>query len=146
MLSYRDTVKPCKGEFHIDVYKEGKLVEEISDHNLVVDVARGRLAELAAGLSNAYITQIGCGSGSAPEGAEDTALTDQQLFPLTSATVEERDAKFSFTIDNSQANGMAIHEFGLFCSDGLMFTHRVRDGVIEKKSDIQLKGYWILHF
>lgn len=146
MLSYKDTVKPCKGEFRIDVIKDGKLVEEISDHNLVVDVARQRLAELAAGTSDKFITQIGCGSGSTPEGAEDTALQDQQLFPLTGVTVEERDAKFSFIIDNSQANGMAIHEFGLFCSDGLMFTHRVRDGVIEKKSDIQLKGYWILHF
>ena len=146
MLSYRDTVKPCKGEFHIDVVKGGKVVEEISDHNLVVDVARQRLAELSAGTSTAYITQIGCGSGSAPEAAEDTELVEQQLFPLTGVTVEERDAKFSFTIDNSQANGLAIREFGLFCSDGLMFTHRVRDGVIEKKSDIQLKGCWILHF
>lgn len=146
MLSYSDTVKPCKGEFHIDVYKEGVLVEEIKDHNLVVDVARGRLAELSAGTSNAYITQVGCGSGSAPEEAEDTSLTEQQLFPLTAVSVDGRDAKFNFTIDNSQANGLAIREFGLFCSDGLMFTHRVRDGVIEKKSDIQLKGYWILHF
>ena len=50
MLSYKDTVKPCKGEFHIDIYKDGKLTEEISDHNLVVDVARQRLAELAAGI------------------------------------------------------------------------------------------------
>jgi len=27
-----------------------------------------------------------------------------------------------------------------------MFSHRVRTGLIEKEDDIQIKGYWILHF
>ena len=68
------------------------------------------------------------------------------LFPLDKASVTGRDARFDFSIDNTQANGLKIHEFGLFCKDGMMFSHRVRKGIIEKEDDIQIRGYWILHF
>lgn len=145
-MVFRDSTKPCRGDFHLAVYKDGEIIDRIDDHNLVVDAGRIRLAELAAGKSSACITKIGVGSGSTAEAADDTELEGQQLFPLTSATVDGRDARFDFLIDNSQANGLKIHEFGLFCADGTMFSHRVRTGLIEKEDDIQIKGYWILHF
>lgn len=145
-MVFQDSTKPCRGDFHLAVYKDGKIISRINDHNLVVDAGRIRLAELAAGKSSACITKIGVGSGSTAEAADDTELEGQQLFPLTSATVDGRDARFDFLIDNSQANGLKIHEFGLFCADGTMFSHRVRTGLIEKEDDIQIKGYWILHF
>ncbi len=145
-MVFQDSTKPCRGDFHLAVYKDGKIIDRIDDHNLVVDAGRIRLAELAAGKSGSCITKIGVGSGSTAEAADDTELEGQQLFPLTSATVDGRDARFDFLIDNSQANGLKIHEFGLFCADGTMFSHRVRTGLIEKEDDIQIKGYWILHF
>ena len=145
-MVFQDSTKPCRGDFHLAVYKDGKIIDRIDDHNLVVDAGRIRLAELAAGKSGSCITKIGVGSGSTAEAADDTELEGQQLFPLTSATVDGRDAGFDFLIDNSQANGLKIHEFGLFCADGTMFSHRVRTGLIEKEDDIQIKGYWILHF
>lgn len=145
-MVFQDSTKPCKGDFHLAVYKGGKIIDRIDDHNLVVDAGRIRLAELAAGKSGSCITKIGVGSGSVQETATDTELVEQQLFPLTSASVDGRDARFDFLIDNSQANGLKIHEFGLFCADGTMFSHRVRTGLIEKEDDIQIKGYWILHF
>lgn len=145
-MVFQDSTKPCRGDFHLAVYKDGKIIDRIDDHNLVVDAGRIRLAELAAGKSSACITKIGVGSGSTAEAADDTELEGQQLFPLTSASVDGRDARFDFLIDNSQANGLKIHEFGLFCADGTMFSHRVRTGLIEKEDDIQIKGYWILHF
>lgn len=145
-MVFQDSTKPCRGDFHLAVYKDGEIIDHIDDHNLVVDAGRIRLAELAAGKSSACITKIGVGSGSTAEAADDTELEGQQLFPLTSATVDGRDARFDFLIDNSQANGLKIHEFGLFCADGTMFSHRVRTGLIEKEDDIQIKGYWILHF
>lgn len=145
-MVFQDSTKPCRGDFHLAVYKDGKIIDRVDDHNLVVDAGRIRLAELAAGKSSACITKIGVGSGSTAEAADDTELEGQQLFPLTSATVDGRDARFDFLIDNSQANGLKIHEFGLFCADGTMFSHRVRTGLIEKEDDIQIKGYWILHF
>ena len=138
--------KPCKGEFHIDVFKDGRCVDSYGDHNLVVESGRIRLAELAAGKSSAYITQIGIGEGSTTEKDTDTALENQMLFPLNDASVTDRDARVDFSIDNTQGNGLKIHEFGLFCADGTMFSHRVRKGAIEKENDITIKGYWILHF
>ena len=145
-MVFQDSTKPCRGDFHLAVYKDGKIIDRIDDHNRVVDAGRIRLAELAAGKSGSCITRIGVGSGSAQEAATDTELAEQQLFPLASASVDGRDARFDFLIDNSQANGLKIHEFGLFCADGTMFSHRVRTGLIEKEDDIQIKGYWILHF
>ena len=147
MLQFQDTVEPCKGEFHIDVLKNGRIVKTISDHNMVVDVGRIRLAELAAGTkANQHITQIGLGSGSETEDASDISLTNQTLLPLSGVTVTGRDVRFDFFVDTDQANRLQVHEFGLFCADNTMFSHRVRSGVIEKENDIQLKGYWILHF
>ena len=146
MESFVDMAKPCKGEFHIDVFKDGRCVDSYGDHNLVVESGRIRLAELAAGKSSAYITQIGIGEGSTTEKDTDTALENQMLFPLNDASVTDRDARVDFSIDNTQGNGLKIHEFGLFCADGTMFSHRVRKGAIEKENDITIKGYWILHF
>ena len=152
MLCFEDRTS-CRGEFHVEVLRHGKVVDAFGDHNLVVNSGRVRLAELAAGKSDRYITQIGVGSGAEAEAEEDTSLENQHLFPLASTSVNGRDARFDFVIGENDANGLAIREFGLFCSDGAMFTHRVRrraqtgePRVIEKENDIELHGYWILHF
>ena len=87
------------------------------------------------------------------EDEADTELAEQQLFELTETSVDGRDAKFEFVIGEDEANGLDIREFGLFCADGTMFSHRVRRNeetgkvsVIGKDVDIELRGYWILHF
>ena len=152
-IAFEDTPKVCRGEFCIEVRRNGQIVDEYSDHNLVVNVGRERLANLAAGLSDKYITQIGVGTGTNIEDEDDTELEEQALFPLSNVSVDGRDAKFEFIIGESDANGMAITEFGLFCADDTMFSHRVRRnedtgkiGVIDKMDDLELRGYWILHF
>lgn len=152
-LVFEDAPQRVKGEFHIEVRRKGKIVDEFHDHNLVVETGRIRLANLAAGLSDKYITQIGVGSGKEIEDEADTELTEQQLFPLTGVSVDGRDAKFEFIIGPEEANGLSIREFGLFCGDDTMFSHRVRRnedtmkvGTIDKGEDIEIRGYWILHF
>lgn len=152
-MAFEDRPGACRGEFHIEVRRKGTLIDEFHDHNLVVDAGRTRLAELAAGKSDKFITHIGVGSGGEMEDESDTALTDQQLFEITEASVDGRDAKFEFIIGEDQANGLDIREFGLFCADGTMFSHRVRRSeetgkvsVIGKDFDIEIHGYWILHF
>ena len=156
-LIFQDTPESVRGEFGLQVLKNGKPVEEIADHNLVVHTGRVRLAELAAGLSGAHISYIGIGSGTEKEKESDTGLTEQQLFAIKKASVTGRDARFDFEIGESQANGLSIREFGLFCTDKTMFSHRVRIRVneetheekvltIDKDMDIKIVGYWILHF
>ena len=145
MLAFED-IQQCRGEYHIEIRRDGMVIEPFGDPNLVVNSGRVRLAELASGKSDRYITQIGLGTGSAAEAEEDAELENQMLFPLSAVSVDGRDARFDFVIGENDANGLAIREFGLFCSDNTMFTHRVRRGVIEKENDIELHGYWILHF
>ena len=155
-LKFDDENEKVKGEFALRIYKCGKLINEVADHNLVVESGRIRLAELAAGKSNAYITYLGVGSGTDIESPNDTNLQEQILLPIKQVSVNGCDAKFEFEINTAQANGLSIREFALFCSDGTMFSHRVRtvtaeDGMIkvltiDKEADIRIEGYWILHF
>ena len=153
MFIFHDKPENLHGEFCINIFRDGEIVERIEECNLIVNSGRVRLAELAAGKSSAYITQIGVGSGSNIENEDDTQLEEQQLFPLKTITVEGRDAKFEFELGINDANGLSIREFALFCSDNVMFSHKVRINpdtgkarTIEKESDIQITGYWIIHF
>lgn len=154
---FHDTPGECRGEIALKIFRKGRLEKEYADHNLVVNSGRERLAQLAAGKSGAHIAYIGAGSGTTKEAPGDTSLTGQQLFAIKSATVTGRDARFDFEIGETQANGLSIREFGLFCTDKTMFSHRVRIFVdeetheervltIDKDSDIKIVGYWVLHF
>lgn len=149
-MKLEDKTYPVTGEIHLEICRDKKIISQIDDHNLVVDVGRKRLAALAAGkvgsYTESYITHIGLGTGSTEESINDTKLENQQLFPLTSVEINGRDVQCNFFISNQEAVGLSIRELGLFCTDGTMFSHRVRQGVIEKYEDIELKGYWILHF
>ena len=149
-MKLEDKTFSVTGEIHLEVCRDKKIINQIDDHNLVVDAGRKRLAALAAGkvgsYTESYISHIGLGSGSTEESINDTKLENQQLFPLTSVEINGRDVQCNFFISNQEAVGLSIRELGLFCTDGTMFSHRVRQGVIEKYEDIELKGYWILHF
>ena len=152
MMEFQEHIEALRGEFALRVFKRGELIEQYADHNLIVNSGRERLAELAAGLSSKFITQLGIGTGTSTEAEDDTELENQQLFALTNATTDGRDAKFDFVIKPEEANGLKITEFALFCSDNTMFSHRVRKTQsgevrgIEKENDIQIEGYWIIHF
>ena len=149
-MRFNDTTPKVTGEIHLEVCRNNKIIDVFDDHNLVVDAGRKRLAALAVGkitnYTESYISHIGLGSGSTDETVNDTVLENQQLFPLTNVEVNGRDVQCDFFIANNEAIGLSIHELGLFCSDGTMFSHRVRQGVIEKYDDIELRGYWKLHF
>ena len=152
MLKFDEALKAVKGDFKIKVFKAGKLIDEFADHNLIVNSGRVRLAELASGKSSAFIAKLGVGTGRAEEAEDDEELENQVLLPLVNSEVDGRDARFDFVIKPEECCGMKITEFALFCADDVMFSHRVRrssDGEvrgIEKEDDIQIEGYWVVHF
>lgn len=135
-----------KGAFTVNVYKRGHLVAIYADHNLVVNTGRKRFAELIAGKSSNCIAKIGVGTGTSTEQLSDTSLRDQQLFDITSSSIDGSDAVFNWTITTEQANGLDISEFGLFTRDDVMVTHRVRTRAIGKDRDIELTGEYRLSF
>ena len=134
------------GHIYYVVRKAGKVIETYDNHNLIVTSGRQRMAELITGLSNSNITHIGIGTGTAAAEISDTGLQDQVLVPITSATAENKVARFNFYIDTETANGMQISEFGLFAGDGTLFSHRVRNGIIAKENDVEIEGYWEILF
>ena len=146
MTVLRDKPVEFAGVICFDVVKNGEVIKHYEDHNLLVTLGRQRMAELLAGISTSYVTQVGVGTNNTAATIDDTGLTDAVLRPVTSATADGKVARFNFFIDTKTANGLKICEFGLFCADGTMFSHRTRTGIIEKANDIEINGYWEIRF
>lgn len=145
-VALREAPMEVHGAISFDVVKKGKVISHYENHNLITTLGRQRMAELLAGLSTGCVTHVGVGTGSTAATVDDTGLTDAVLTPVTSATADGKVARFNFVIDTKTANGLKICEFGLFCSDGAMFSHRTRTGIIEKANDIEINGYWEIRF
>ena len=136
------------GSLHYVAKKSGKVIETFDDHNLVVDAARELIASIMTGQTETSITKIGVGTGITTESVKDISLKDCVYIPLTTRSTTGKTARFDFIIGKDQANGLNIHEFGLFAENGTMFSHRVRDKDkdLVKADDLELSGYWEIDF
>ncbi len=137
-----------EGYLNLRVYRGNMLLSVTREKNLITDAARPRIRLLcSAPCENLHITHVGVGDGSAPAKAEDTGLSNAVLVAVSSVTnPDAHTARFGFIIPPDTANGLAIREFGLFCGDGMLFSKRVRERVIEKDPDVSVFGYWDIHF
>lgn len=135
------------GILELNVYRGGELIDGFRDENLIVNGARDMLARLIAGdESGEAVTRIGFGSGSSPASPDDTSLTGAYVRDLTGHSYPEAgQVRFSFSLATSEANGIAIREFGLITASGQLFSRKVR-GVIEKNDDISFQGSWTIIF
>lgn len=142
-----DNIKP-RGVFTLNVFKNGELIEQYTDNNLVVDSGRNAAAECIGGTNQAnnVIDTIAFGTNGATPAGGDTTITgafektvDGITYPSTGA------AAVAFTLDNSENNGMDIAEFGLKTVGGTLFSRKTR-AVITKTVDIRLEGTWTIYF
>lgn len=145
MIQIEDRTRDLRGAVHLDVYKDGKLIESETDHNLIVTVGRTQLAKLLGGGYTGHITKIGVGTGSAAATDTDKGLTGGVLIDIGKVEYDTAKVRFNFEVGTNQANGIPISEFGLFFADGTMFSHRVRKSVIGKENDIKISGYWDIY-
>ena len=149
-VAIHDTVSP-RGTLHYRVYRyktdgSRELIEDVTDHNLVVNAGRNLLARLVCGDTTEHVTQIGVGVASAAAQLSDT-LTDQwKLFALTSHEVDGNNVIFHWHLTRQQANNMDITEFALVSNADVMMTHQVRGRVIGKEADLEIEGTYTLHF
>lgn len=145
-LNFRDSLA-MTGDFEIWVFKNGVEIEHYREHNMIMASARDALARLIGGDgSGKVITQIGVGVNQDGPAPEDEKLTDAYVKNVSGCDYPATgEARFSFVIGAGEANGMAIREFGLLCSDGTLFARRTR-GVIEKADDIEIAGAWTIKF
>jgi hypothetical protein len=147
-IKFVDRAKPMRGEFRIKIYRKGELVETYTDHNLIVNGAKAAIAAMFAGQGqDKFVASIGFGtSGNVPV-PEDTALTAAFVKPVTSVSFPEPgQAEVSWNLLTTEANGMAIMEFGLLLADGTLFARKTRALPFNKDSDFALEGQWKIIF
>ncbi len=138
-----------RGEFSLVVRnKKGKIIERYFDKNLIVNLAKTSLAHLLGeGGITKNITTIAFGTnGTAPD-VSDTAITGAVTKSIAGSISypEFNSVLFGYTLALSEANGLAIAEFGLLSADGTLFARKTR-AVINKTSDIQFTGTWKIIF
>lgn len=149
MFNFIDNLYRPEGIFRLDIFRKGELIEQYEDNNLVVDVSKQQLAHLVGGdVTSRSITKIGFGTGGTAPVVGNTGLTagfyskalGAVSYPATNAV------QFAFSLGTTEANGMAIIEFGLFCANDVLFARKTRSGSILKDTDLTLSGSWRLNF
>jgi hypothetical protein len=141
----KDTIQ-LRGAVCIDVYENGVLIERIEDNNLVVDLGRENVAKLVGGIAGgAAVTQIAVGDNGVPAVVADNAITNQFAKPVVSVTQPAPNkVMFNYDIDNTEANGLTIREFGLLNANGVLVARKVPSAEIVKTNAIRLVGSWTL--
>ncbi|MQP64710.1 hypothetical protein GE253_05050 [Niveispirillum sp. SYP-B3756] len=137
-----------QGALILRIRRGGVLVEEQKEPNMIMDVAKDALSRLIAGDgAGKAVTAIGFGIGGVPPTPADQSLTSPYTKTLSGHTYPARgQVRFEWALSTGEANGMAIREFGLVTSDGLLFARKVRAAAIEKADDISLDGSWTIIF
>jgi hypothetical protein len=139
-----------QGVLHYKIFKNGILIEEVEEKNLIVTAGRTQMAHLLAGdLTGKQIAKILFGTNGVAPTLADTKITNPYtksisdfLYPASGQV------QFNWSLGALEANGKAILEFGLICTDTTLFSRRVRESgkPINKESDISLEGNWTIIF
>jgi hypothetical protein len=153
------------------VRKDGKIIEQYEDHNLIVNNAKLLMAHLIGGdTTGTFITNIAFGTNGTPPTTDDTTITNAFSKPVSKVSypgflTEEIDVgpvfglpyelivewvgykvQFDWELRTSEDNGQAISEFGLLSGNQTLFNRKTRDNPIPKASDISIEGSWIITF
>jgi hypothetical protein len=164
---FKDTLdRPVRGEFFArGLNRAGEVVFTFEDNNMIVTASKETLAYLVGGDSTGKsITNIAFGnSDSTPAPDNDSVggiVTDTlttganmsgstmvaYLKSLTSHSYPQAgQVQFSWVLDFGEANGLAIQDYGLICSDLTLFARKTR-GVITKGGDLYMDGTWTIIF
>lgn len=143
-----ESLSKLKGRFEMFVSDlSGNIIEHYIDENLVVNGGRTTVMLLLGSASSAkQLTKLSVGTNGTPPVGTDTAITGaftKNLGTVSYPTISS--VKFDWTLGAGEANGIAISEFGLLCTDNTLFARKVRE-VINKNSDIILTGNWTISF
>lgn len=142
---------PVQGVLAYRVRRRGVVVEVVLEDNMVMNLPRITLAQLMAGdgPAPAAINRIGFGTDGTASDGDELVLTTPFIKALgghsyPAGTVGK--VEFAWSLGPTEANGTAIREFGLICTDDTLFSRRTRAGAIEKDQDVDLEGTWTILF
>jgi hypothetical protein len=139
---------PLKGTLRYRVFKNGVPVERFESSNLIVNGARIQMAHLIAGdVTGRSIAFISVGTNGDAPTVSDTEITEDFTKAVDGFEYPANgQVQVNWKLLVSEANGMAIREFGLLTKDGALFARRIRANPIYKESDISIEGEWIIIF
>jgi hypothetical protein len=147
-VKFNDDVGRPRGEFILNVFRGGELIEQYRDANLVVDSSKPTLAKLLGGtVANNSVTQIAFGTSGTSPAPGNTSITSPYQKAIDTVTYPaSNQVSFNFSLGTGEANGMGILEFGLLTTAGALFARKVRTSALNKDTDLTLSGSWIISF
>jgi hypothetical protein len=136
----------ASGQFKVDVFEGEKLKYSVIENNLVVTLGKTNLTKLLGGdAAGKKVEKISVGTNNTGTLVGDTAITGAFTKALLSVSYPSaQSVQFNFEIENGEANGMTIREFGLLNTDNVLFARKVRGTDIVKTSAIRLVGSWTI--
>jgi hypothetical protein len=145
-LRFEEAKPPMRGCFNMRVFRNGMLIEEYRESNLIVTGARTAVARHLMGeCEGGHIAKIAFGtSGNIPT-PDDTAITNALIKPLLGTSlISPTQVEFKWILHKDEGNGKKIIEFGLLCENETLFARKVRSEAIPKEADFHLEGEWII--
>lgn len=134
----------AQGCFRLKIYKSDELIEEYEDNNLVVDVGKHLVCQLLGGGSTDAITQVQAGTNGTATTQGDTTITNPYTKAISTVSYPQlNQVQYDWILTAGEANGMAITEFGLVTSGGVLFARKVRTA-INKVSPMVIVGSWLI--
>ncbi len=144
-MKSRETIS-MRGVFTLTISNKGKVIETFTESNLVVNSGLTLMSHLIAG-DVTPVTKIGFGTSGQAAVNTDTSLTNPVIKDISSSNYPQPGhVQFNWTLDESEANGMNIFEFGLFTAGNTLFSRKVREQAIVKTADMSLAGSWTVIF
>jgi len=136
--------KNIRGEVKLWIYRNGTLIDFFEGQNLVVTLGKTNVAKLLGGdAAGKKIEKVSVGTNSTAATVADNTITGAFTKAIDSVTYPDaQSVMYHFDIDNSEANGMTIYEFGLLNTDNVLSARKVRDTPIIKTNAIRIVGTW----
>jgi len=124
-----------------------ELIEDWEGPNLVVDTGKQVQARLLGGDTKLIITKIGFGTNATAPVRGNTSLTEGFIKPLAGVTFPAANqVRFNFELGVTEANGLAISEFGLIAENNTLYARKTRTAPLHKAADLALRGTWTITF
>ena len=136
-----------QGEVYLEVWRKGSLVDVWHDKNMVMTGGKVNMARLFAGEVGFHAVSVGFGTSASPASPDDTDLTGKVAKEILRVEYHTpTSVRCHFELEENDAVGMDIREFGLFCADGTLFSRRTRPEGLRKTDQESIKGYWQIRF
>ena len=136
-----------QGEVYIEIRRRGKLVGTWHDQNMVMLQGKANIAKLFAGETGFHATHVGFGTNPEAASPDNADLENKVVKEISEKEYHTPTAvRCHFELEEDDAVGMNIREFGLFCADGTLFSRRTRPEGLQKTDQESIRGYWQIRF